>query len=123
MMKALSFYLFISIIWSSRSDAQIPIKLEDVNRHIGDTVKICNKIYGGNYFNRLPGNLTYLYVGNDYPDNLLAVKIAKEDRENFEDRPEMMYAYKDVCITGKLELDKGKPVIIVKKPEQITTQK
>lgn len=49
--------------------------------------------------------------------------IAKKDRENFEDSPEMMYAYKDVCITGKLKLEKGKPIIIVAKPEQIIIQK
>lgn len=35
----------------------------------------------------------------------------------------MMYAYKDVCITGKLQPEKGKLTLIVTKPEQITIQK
>ncbi|MBS1598384.1 MAG: hypothetical protein JST75_09160 [Bacteroidetes bacterium] len=48
-------------------------------------------------------------VGDDYPNQPLTIVIWVKDRENFEDIPEMMYVYKDACITGKLVLDKGKP--------------
>lgn len=122
-MKPLLISLLTLIICNSKVNAQVLIKIEDINNHIGDTVKICNKIYGGKYYNRLQGSPIYIYVGNDYPNNLLAIMITKNDRENFENSPEMMYACKDVCITGKLQLEKGKPILIVSKAEQIVIQK
>lgn len=122
-MKLLVLSLLTSLLFYSKANAQTFIKIEDANKHIGDSVKICSKIYGGNFYSRIQGSPTYLYVGDDFPKNPLAVFILKKDRENFEDRPEMMYVYKDVCISGKLELDKGKPVLVVTKPAQIILQK
>ena len=122
-MKPLLISLFTLFLLHSKASCQTPIKLEDINKHIGDSVKICSKVYGGGFLSRLPGSPTYLYVGNDAPYNQLAVMIAKKDKGNFEDSPEMIYAYKNVCITGKLQLEKGKPIIIVTKPEQIVIQK
>ena len=89
-MKPLLISFLTLFLLHSKASCQTPIKLEDINKHIGDSVKICNKIYGGGFLSRLPGSPTYLYVGNDAPYNPLAVMIAKKDRENFEDSPEMM---------------------------------
>jgi len=106
----------------SRPHAQVRITKEEINSHIGDSVILCSRIYGGGINSRIPDSPTYLYVGNDFPKQVLTVMISKKDREQFGDRPEMMFAYKDVCITGKLIKEKGKPVIIVYKPEQIKLQ-
>jgi hypothetical protein len=115
--------LFIVIfLCLSGPNAQVRITKEEINSHIGDSVVLCNRIFGGGTNTRIPGSPTYLYVGNDFPKQALTVMISKKDREQFGDRPEMMYAYKDVCITGKLIKEKGKPVIIVYKPEQIRIQ-
>lgn len=122
-MKRFLIFMIVLIICHSNANAQTLIKIEDINKHINDTVKICNKIYGGKYYNRMQNSPTYLYVGNDAPNNPLAVLITKNDRVNFEDSPEMMYAYKDVCITGKLQLENWKPILIVTKLEQIIIQK
>jgi hypothetical protein len=117
------FILFMTIfLCLSGSNAQVRITKEEINNHFGDSVILCNRIFGGGINSRLPGSPTYLYVGNDFPKQVLTVMISKKDREQFGDRPEMMYAYKDVCIFGKLIKEKGKPVIIVYKPEQIKLQ-
>lgn len=116
-MKPLLISLLTLMNFNAKVNVQVLIKIEDINKHIGDSVKICNKIYGGKYYNSMQGSPTYIYVGNDYPNNPLAIMITKNDMENFEDSPEMIYAYKDVCITGKLQLEKGKPILIVSKPE------
>jgi hypothetical protein len=121
-MKA-GWLLFMFVILSlMASEAQVRIKKDDINNHFGDSVILCNRIYGGGPNARIPGSPTYLYVGNDFPKQVLTIMISKKDNDQFEDRPEMMFAYKDVCISGRLIKDKGKPVIIVYKPEQIKLQ-
>jgi hypothetical protein len=66
---------------------------------------------------------TYLEIGAEYPNQLLTIVIWGKYRQNFEYRPEMVYAFRNACITGKLELNKDKPQIIVSKPSQVVLQK
>ena len=90
--------LFIVIfLCLSAPNAQVRITKEEINNHIGDSVILCNRIYGGGPNVRIPDSPTYLYVGNDFPKQILTVMISKKEREQFEDRPEIIYAYKDVC--------------------------
>ena len=121
-MKAGFLLFMIMFLCLMATDAQVRITKDDINSHFGDSVILCTRIYGGGPSPRIPDSPTYLYVGNDFPKQVLTVMISKKDRRQFEDRPEMMFAYKDVCITGRLIKDKGKPVIIVYKPEQIKLQ-
>ena len=121
-MKPLLLLLLTLIICHSKANSQTLIKMEDITKHIGDTIKVCIKIYGARYLSRMPEAPTYLDGGNIYPNNPLIIMIAKKDRVNFEDRPEMMYVYKNVCITGKPELENGKVKIIVSGPAQIVIQ-
>lgn len=122
-MKKSILYLFLSlIIFTSKANAQITVKIEDISKHVGDSVKICTKIYSARYIPRTQDAPTFLDAGDVYPNNPLIILIQKKDRENFEDQPEMKYVYKNVCIIGKVDLDKGKPRIMVTSPEQISIQ-
>lgn len=122
-MKSLAFLVLIICLCVIKSNAQVVIiKIEDILKHMGDSVKICTKIYGARYLYRIKDAPTYLEAGADYPKNPFTIVIWGKDRENFEERPEMMYAYRNACITGKLELNKDKPQIIVTKPSQIVLQ-
>lgn len=121
-MKKSLLYLLTLIIFTSKANAQITVKIEDISNHVGDSVKICTKIYGARYIPRAQDSPTFLDAGDVYPNNPLIILIQKKDRENFDERPEMKYVYKSVCITGKVDLDKGKPRIIVTSPEQISIE-
>jgi hypothetical protein len=46
-------------------------------------------------------------MGADYPNNLLTVVIFGEDRQKFTGFPELLYANKNICVTGKLQDFKG----------------
>jgi len=96
----------------------ITIKIEDATNHIGERVKICTKIYGGKY-NENSKAPTLLNAGASYPDNPLTLVIWADKRANFKNPPEVFYKGKEVCVTGKLELYKGKPEMIIAKEEQI----
>lgn len=91
--------------------AQQQIKIEDAAQHEGDSVTICDKVYGGRYMVNSKSAITLLNVGAKYPNALLTILIKPENRAAFTNKPEEFYINKEVCITGKIILFKGKPEI------------
>jgi len=100
--------------------AQKEIKLEEVKNHIGDSVKIQAKIYGGKFLESAKGTPTFLNVGDNYPNAPLTLVIWGDVRNQFKTPPEEKYNKGYVqWITGKIELYKGKPEIVITNPNQI----
>ena len=67
--------------------AQTEIKLEDVQNHIGDSVRLQAKIYGDKYSKQAKGSPTFLDVGGNYPNAPLTLVIWDDVRKQFEDAP------------------------------------
>ncbi|MFC0776009.1 hypothetical protein [Terrimonas alba] len=116
-MKYLLSLAFVLI--AANSLAQAPIKLEDVSKHVGDSVKVCGKVYGIRYLEQAKNSPTFINVGGAYPNQLLTIVIWGEVRKKFEKTPEELFTDKEVCVVGKIELYKGKEQVVVKAKEQI----
>lgn len=101
---------------------QTEIKIEDINTHIGDSVKICAKIHGGIFLMRTGNKPTFLNVGGDYPANPLTLVIWPDVRQTYTENPETFYKNKVVCIYGKLVLYKEKPQIVIANKNQIVSK-
>jgi len=112
-------FLVIAIVFSLTSFAQTEIKLEEVGKHVGDSVKVCGKIYGGIFLERSSGTPTFLNVGGLYPNNPLTIVIWADLRKQFEQKPEEFYKDKNVCIFGKITLFKDKPQIVLYSKNQL----
>lgn len=93
----------------------ISITIDKINDYIGQTVKVCTKIYGTKELS----SVTFLNCGAAYPNSPLTTVIFKTDLPNFKNNPASYYDGKTVCITGKLILYKDKPEIILKNENQI----
>lgn len=107
------------ILSASLAFAQQEIKAEDAAKHEGDSVKVCTRIFGAKYFensNRAP---TLLNAGAKYPDAPLTLVIFGDNRPAFKNKPEEFYVDKNVCVTGKIVIYKGKPEIILTREDQI----
>jgi len=117
-----TFFSVISIFFIINLQAQTPVKLEQAASHVGDSVHICGKVYGVNFFNTTSTSLTFINIGAAYPNQLLTAVIAKETRATFEKTPEELFENKTICVDGKIELYKGKPQIVVTDKKQISTQ-
>ena len=101
------------------AQAQKEISIDSLNQHIGDSVIVCTKIYGGIYLDRSKGAPTLLNAGGAYPNAPLTILIWGDDREKFKNPPEVYYKDKEVCISGKIILYKEKPEIIVYDEKQM----
>lgn len=115
-------FLAITMLFTLAAKSQTTIKIEELNNHIGDSVKVCTKIYGGIYLDRSKGTPTLLNAGGSYPNNPLTVLLWPEARAKFKDKPEEFFKGKNVCITGKLILYKEKPEIIIGEESQLLVQ-
>ena len=117
-MKKLLFAVLLSLS-GSIAFSQQEINIEDAAKHEGDSVKICTKIFGGRYFEKSNRAPTLLNAGAKYPDAPLTLVIFGESREAFKNKPEEYYTGKNICVTGKIEMFKGKPEIIITRENQI----
>ena len=104
---------------SLSSFAQTEIKLDDVRNHLGDSIKLMAKIYSGKYLESAKDTPTFLDVGGKYPNAKLTLVILGDARKQFKNAPETFYQGKEEWITGKIELFKNKPEMIIYSPNQI----
>jgi hypothetical protein len=73
-------YIFFLILLLSATItfSQTTIKLEEISKHVGDSVKVCGKVYGIRYLEQSENSLTFINIGGSYPNQLLTVnKSAK----------------------------------------------
>lgn len=86
--------------------------------HIGSTATVCGTVASTKFAERSNAQPTYLNLDRPYPDQLLTVVIWGTDRKAFAE-PEKRFDGKRICVTGKVELFKGRPQIIARDPSQI----
>lgn len=115
-MKKLIVVAFLAVL-AGKAPAQTVIPAKDAAKHIGETVTITEKIFGGKYFEN--SKMTLLDMGGANPNQLLTIMIPGADKEKFKGNPEVDYKGKDVTVTGKVIDYKGKPEIIVNDPKQL----
>lgn len=99
--------------------AQQEIKIEDVRNHIGDSVKICSKVYSSKYLEADKGSPTFLNLGAAYPHQLLTILIWSDTRKQFTNPPEQYFKGAKVCVTGRVQMYNQIPEIIIYSAMQI----
>ncbi len=96
---------------------------EDATNHIGDSIKICGKIFSGRFFETSNNSPTLLNMGAAYPASPLTVMIPGTVRSRMGYAPEIELKEKNVCVSGKIILYKEKPQIIVYSASQLEVSK
>lgn len=113
--------LFLSEVDKSKEQAFYvnAINLQDVQKHIGDSITVCGKIFTTRYLPAANNKPTLLNMGAPYPEQLLTLVIYEPERPLFGDEPETVFKDRDVCVAGKIELYNNRPQIILRKKEQV----
>lgn len=104
---------------TSFSFAQTVIKLEDISKHIGDSVTVCGKISSIRFLETAKNTPTFINLGQPFPNHALTIVIWSDVRKQFETAPEVLFKDKEVCVTGRIELFREKPQIVLKRREDI----
>jgi S1/P1 Nuclease len=91
----------------------------EASSHVGQTLTVCGKVFGGKYLENSNGSPTLINMGADYPDNPLTLVIYGSDRGSFSYKPEEWLPGKTICVTGLIKLFKGEPEIVVTRQSQI----
>lgn len=115
-MKKLLVLTAFAALFAYKASAQTTVAVKNAAKHIGQTVKICDKVFDGKLITS--SNITLLNIGENASQQL-TIMIPAADRAKFKGKPEIDYRGKDIIVTGKLATYKGKPEIIVSDPKQI----
>jgi hypothetical protein len=117
-MKPLLLALFLTCFIAS--NAQKEIGLEELKEYIGDSVKVQGKISGmvanSGRTNQKP---TFLYVGGNYPKQMLTISISPAVRRQLQTTPFLTDVGNVVWVSGKVEKHKGQTLIVIKNPRQL----
>lgn len=113
------FVLASVMLISVRGLTQSSIPADSAASHIGDSLKVCGKVYGTRFLESAKGGPTFINMGAEYPNSPFTVVIFAEDRKKFKVAPEKLFDGKQLCVMGRIIEYKGKAEIIVKEPTQI----
>lgn len=95
--------------------AQKQIELQDVSRHVGDSVIVGGKVFSARTVDG--GKLLLVNLGGAFPDQLLTV-VLNEDMQKLLQEP-LKSELQSLKVAGKVELYRNKPQIVLKNPAQI----
>jgi DNA/RNA endonuclease YhcR with UshA esterase domain len=98
------------------------ISAADAGKYVGQKVTVCGTVARATYATKAKGQPTFLDLGASHPYQSLTVLIWGSDRGQFNPAPETAYRDKQICVTGLVELYRGKPEIVVKSPGQIVAR-
>ena len=73
----------LTILLSLCAFCQKDIKLEEIKDHVGDSVKICGKIFTARYFANAQDAPTLLNMGDAYPNQKITIVIYGNTRKEF----------------------------------------
>ncbi len=116
MKKILFFVLVVIFTKSSFSQTLTP---EEAAKHVGDSIKVCGKIFGGRFFETSNSAPTLLNMGAAFPASPITIVIYSDLRAKMGYAPELQLKDKNVCVTGKVSLHKEKPQIVIYNTTQL----
>lgn len=111
--------VFALLIHPTLITAQESITAADADKYVGQKATVCGIVASATFSSRSKGQPTFLNLDQPHPRQIFTAVIWGKDRRYYSSPPEIAYSGKRVCVTGLVQLYKGKPEIIVVLPSQI----
>jgi hypothetical protein len=99
------------------------IAAAEAGQYAGHEAMVCGLVASARYASRTRGQPTFLDFGGVYPQEVFTAVIWGSERPKFKEAPEQVYYRKHACVTGKVQLYRGKPEIVVRDPAQLALDK
>jgi hypothetical protein len=91
---------------------------DEASSHLNENATVCGLVASATYAAQAPTAPTFLNLDKPYPDQAFTAIIFGSDRPKFSE-PDISMSEKQVCVTGTIFLFQGKPVIVVRDPNQL----
>ena len=88
--------------------------------HVGETATVCGKVTGVHYAANSRGKPTFINFDRAYPSQDFTVMIWDDDRAGFGNLDG--YTGHQLCARGTITAYRGKPEMILRKPEALQAQ-
>ena len=98
-----------------------PLTTGQAPQHVGEYATVCGIVASTKYATETRRQPTFLNFDAPYPRQVFAAVIWGVDRPKF-GSPEAAFLGQRVCVSGTIELYRGKPEIIVSDPRQLVRQ-
>jgi len=112
------FIASVVLLWAFSANAA-PLTAAEASGHVGENATICGVVASAKYAATSRSQPTFLDIDKPYPNEPFTVVIFGGDRPKF-GQPELALQGKRICVTGKIQLYKGKPEVVVHDPGEIT---
>lgn len=101
------------------SSAAPTLTTKEAIDHIGHTSTVCGVVAGTRFLESTERKLTLLNLDAPFPNQPFDVVIEFADRAKFAEPPDVFFKGKKICVTGLIEIFKGKAQMYVTHPDQI----
>lgn len=123
MKKTTGMILSVIVLFSAMvAYGQSKLTASDAKNHVGETATVCGQVASTHFAAQSHRSPTFLNIDAPYPRQIFTALIWGSDRPKF-GNPERTYANRRVCVSGRIDIYKGVPEIIVSDPNQIEIQK
>jgi hypothetical protein len=112
-MKIFFAILCLVLAEANPTTAQIFIDPVEANKHIGELVYVCGKVFSAQNTESDKNAATLLHIGADYPNQPLTIVIPGKLRGSLRIKPEDAVSSKRICISGRIESFEGKAQIVL----------
>src|SRR5690606_14799276 len=113
--------LFFYVTGARSAVAQRLIPTDSAAYYVGKKVTVCATV-AGTFLSQKKQYIAYLNLEKPYPERPSTVVIFESGLERFDYDPVEVLKGKAICVTGRIEVYKEKPQIIVNYPGQIEIQ-
>ena len=106
------------VLGAARAQAE-PLTAEETSKHGDENGTVCGLVASAHFANRTKGQPTFLNLGEPYPDQVFTAVIWGSDRSKF-GSPETSLNGKQICVTGRIQLYRSKPEMVVHDTNQLS---
>jgi DNA/RNA endonuclease YhcR with UshA esterase domain len=116
-MKMIKLVFTITMLLQGAIAFSQSVSPDSAKYHEGSLTTICGKVYGTHAGQN---GILKLNFGADYPDNTFTAVVFADDASKFKKAEE--YKGKEICVTGKIQIYKGKAEVVLKEANQLREQ-
>ena len=89
---------------------------------VGSVVEVCGIVAGADFADHIGGQPTFLNFGDVHPNQKFTVVIWGDDRPRWLQPPEQKYRNAEICVTGRVDMHRNVPQIVVDRPGRIVVR-